>query len=79
VRKAGSKDRLEFPIGKVLYETSNEILSVRFSPGGDRLALSANSEGILTVDLSGKVTNLTKSESANVAWRPDGAEVWFGG
>ena len=78
VRKVGGKDRLEFPIGKVLYETSNEIGSVRFSPKGDRLALSANSEGILTVDLSGKVSNLTKGDSANVAWRPDGAEVWFG-
>ena len=40
VHKVGGKDRLEFPIGKVLYETGEEIASVRFSPRGDRLAIS---------------------------------------
>ena len=40
VHNVGGKDRLEFPIGKVLYETAAEIESVRFSPRGDRLAIS---------------------------------------
>ena len=32
VRKVGGKNRLEFPIGKVLYETAELVASVRFSP-----------------------------------------------
>ena len=40
VHEVGGKDRLEFPIGKVLYETAEEVESVRFSPRGDRLAVS---------------------------------------
>src|SRR6266487_2003520 len=35
VHNVGGKDRLEFPVGKVLYETAAGIESVRFSPRGD--------------------------------------------
>jgi len=80
VHKVGGKDRLEFPIGKVLYETEL-VESVRFSPRGDRLAISQNLGAIVTVDLSGKATTLSKgwSNVGNVAWRPDGSEIWFSG
>ena len=78
VHKVGGKDRLEFPIGKVLYETAH-IESLRFSPRGDRLAISQDPGTIATVDLSGKATTLLKgwSNIGNVAWRPDGGEIWF--
>ncbi len=81
VHKVGGKDRLEFPIGKVLYETAQGIWSVRFSPRGDRLAISQGDMVIVTVDLSGKATTLSKGwgDMGNVAWRPDGSEVWFSG
>ncbi len=80
VHRVGGKDRVEFPIGKVLYETVGVIESVRFSPRGDRLAVSLG-DGIVIVDLSGKATTLSKGwgGTGNVAWRPDGNEIWFSG
>jgi hypothetical protein len=30
--------RLEYPMGRVLYETSGWVSDVRFSPGGDKIA-----------------------------------------
>jgi len=36
---AEGKDRLEFPIGKVLYETAGYLSDLRVSPRGDRIAL----------------------------------------
>jgi Tol biopolymer transport system component len=78
--KVGGKYRVEFPIGKVLYETTDYIQSIRFSPRGDRIAIGPQNEGPLCLDLSGKVTTLSKGWSfADVAWRPDGSEIWFVG
>jgi eukaryotic-like serine/threonine-protein kinase len=81
VHKVGGKNRLEFPIGKVLYETAELVGSVRFSPRGDRIAVSQEPGDIVAVDLSGMATTLSKgwSNTGNVAWRPDGREIWFGG
>ena len=80
VHRVGGKERVEFPIGKVLWETTDVIESVRFSPRGDRLAVSLG-DGIALLDLSGKTTTLLKEwvGTGNVAWRPDGNEVWFSG
>jgi Tol biopolymer transport system component len=80
IHKVGGKDRLEFPIGKVLYESADGLFSVRFSPRGDRLAISGYDNTIRTLDLSGKATTLTKdvwTNTGNLAWRPDGSEIWF--
>jgi Tol biopolymer transport system component len=81
IHEVGARSRLEFPIGKVLYETFlGGIASVRFSPKGDRLAI-LRGEDIVAVDLSGKTTTLSKGwdELSNLAWRPDGGEIWFSG
>jgi Tol biopolymer transport system component len=79
VHNVGGKDRLEFPIGKVLYETVQTIESVRFSPRGDRLAIGEG-RALVIVDLSGKATTLSKGRGVgNVAWRPDASEIWFSG
>jgi serine/threonine protein kinase/Tol biopolymer transport system component len=79
VRHVGDKDRLEFPIGKVLYEPTEDIYSMRFSPRGDRLAVFQYGGDLVTVDLSGKVTTLSKGWGmiGRLAWRPDGGEIWF--
>src|SRR5262249_41615261 len=89
VRKVGGKDRVEFPIGKVLYESAEAIFSLRFSPRGDRLAVSLSepTPSIVVVDLSGKATTVSKGwpgagnwvAVGGVAWRPDGSEIWFAG
>ena len=89
VQRVGGKDRLEFPVGKTLYESAVGINSVRFSPRGDRLAISLAepNSSIVVVDLSGKATTVSKGwpgagdwvSVGNVAWRSDGSEIWFSG
>ena len=85
VREMGDKSRLEFPVGKVLYESAGWIATPRFSPGGDSIAFldhpvredDRGSVGI--VDLNGNKRTLSGFwESARgLAWSPRGDEVWF--
>ncbi len=85
VHHVQGRSRLEFPIGKVLYETSGWISHIRFSPKGDLIAfLDHPSEGddrgsVCVVDLAGKVTTLSggwESEDG-LAWSAQGDEIWF--
>ncbi|HEY6928930.1 MAG TPA: protein kinase [Thermoanaerobaculia bacterium] len=84
-RKVGKSHRLEFPIGKVLYETTGRIDPLRFSPNGDRIAFLVRSsdEGggvsIEVVDLAGNHRVLSKGwkRGNGLAWSADGREVWF--
>ena len=80
--------RLEFPIGKVLYESDYALVSfianVRVSPRGDRIAfieapLAASK--VAVVDLVGRKTILSEPSIAvdGIAWSGDGSEIWFSG
>ncbi len=79
------QSRIEYPIGKVLYETSGWISHLRFSPKGDRLAfidhnlLGDDGGTISVVDLNGKKTDLTErwASALGAAWSPSGDEIWF--
>ncbi|HUJ96376.1 MAG TPA: protein kinase [Terriglobales bacterium] len=86
VRNVGGRDRLEFPIGKVLYETTGGWISYpRVSPKGDYVAFmdhpNQGDDGgsVAVVDLSGKKKKLTRDwyGTQGLAWSPDGQEVWF--
>jgi Tol biopolymer transport system component len=85
VRNVGGRNRLEFPIGKVLYETAGWISHPRISPKGDRVAfldhpLQGDDGGAVSVaDLGGKITKLSGDwfSSQGLAWAPGGDEVWF--
>jgi hypothetical protein len=81
IRHNTPKPRLEFPIGKVLYDTPTSICCPRVSPKGDRVAFKEDApEGVLVrvVDLAGRVTTLATSDiPLGVAWSPRGDEVWF--
>jgi Tol biopolymer transport system component len=85
VRCARGKCRLEFPAGKVLYETTGWIGDPRFSPRGDRIAFldhpTINDDGgsAAIVDLSGGKTTISPvyASTQGLAWSPDGREVWF--
>ncbi|MBI3694642.1 MAG: serine/threonine-protein kinase [Acidobacteria bacterium] len=46
VRAVGSKARVEFPVGKLLYETSDRIGALRISPKGDRIAIAERPPGL---------------------------------
>jgi dipeptidyl aminopeptidase/acylaminoacyl peptidase len=79
------KVRLEYPIGKVLYETAGWITDIRLSPAGDKIAFLdhgywPDDRGtVAVVDLAGNKKTLTEEwESEDgLAWSPDGKEVWF--
>jgi serine/threonine protein kinase/Tol biopolymer transport system component len=85
VHAVGGKGRLEYPIGKVLYETAGWISNLRFSSRGDRLAfvdhplLGDDGGTISVIDLSGKKTDLTErwASALGLAWAPSGDEIWF--
>jgi eukaryotic-like serine/threonine-protein kinase len=77
--------RLEFPPGKVLYETQGHVSYPRFSPKGDLIAffdhpLPGDDRGSLAlIDLAGKRRTLTSVwESVHgLAWSPAGDEIWI--
>jgi serine/threonine protein kinase len=77
--------RLEYPIGKPLYQSAGWIGNIRFSPQGDRIAfmdhpaLWDNRGAVCVVDLAGHVHTLTAEYESEqgVAWHPNGKEIWF--
>jgi hypothetical protein len=85
VREWKEKRRLEYPIGKPLYQTVGTIREPRFSPSGDLIAfldhpIFGDDRGsVATVDRSGKVTRLTDvwKSIQGLAWAPRGNEIWF--
>ena len=85
VRWVQGRRRLEYPAGKVLYETTGWIGNPRFSRRGDRIAFLdhpvANDDGgtVALVDLSGKVQRLSPlfASGSGLAWSPDESEIWF--
>jgi Tol biopolymer transport system component len=84
-RDVGVRNRLEYPIGKVLYETTGWVGHPRVSPGGDLVAfidhpVSGDDGGyVAVVDRSGKKRTLTDlfATAQGLAWSPDGHEIWF--
>jgi Tol biopolymer transport system component len=85
VRDVGGKSRIEFPMGKVLYETAGHVSYARLSPKGDRIAFLDHgfplddAGTVAVIDLAGKKTKLTGQWASEhgLAWAPSGNEVWF--
>ena len=86
VRVLDRAQRVEFPIGKTLYETDGNLTHLRVSPQGDSLvvldhpAVVASSGGSLVhIDRRGTRRTLSKGwgDIWGAAWRPDGREVWI--
>jgi serine/threonine protein kinase/Tol biopolymer transport system component len=85
VHVVNGKRRIEYPIGKTLYETTGWISHMRFSPKGDQLAfvdhplLGDDGGRVSVVDLKGRKSDLTDrwASAYGLAWSPFGDEVWF--
>ncbi|HEY1263841.1 MAG TPA: protein kinase, partial [Terriglobales bacterium] len=85
VRDYGGRNRLEFPIGKPLYETGGWIGHPRISPDGKYIAfvdhpVQGDDRGSLAVvDLAGNKKTLSEEwyTIQGVAWAPSGNEIWF--
>jgi Tol biopolymer transport system component len=87
VRRVGGKVRLEYPLGKVLYETAGWVSHPRVSPDGRLVAFvdhayQRDDDGtIATVDQTGNKKTLTGEfvSAQGLAWWPGGNEIWFTG
>jgi|HubBroStandDraft_4_1064222.scaffolds.fasta_scaffold22321_1 serine/threonine protein kinase/WD40 repeat protein len=87
VNIVNGRDRLEYPIGKVLYETAGWISQPRFSRAGDKIAFFEHTSDpdtrgkVAVVGLGGGVQKrtLTKEweDERGLAWSPTGDEIWF--
>jgi dipeptidyl aminopeptidase/acylaminoacyl peptidase len=88
LRSADGRSRLEFPIGRTLYETAAGYLSdVRVSPRGDLVAFlehpirgsDAGSVAVIAADGASPKRTLSEGWSSlrGLAWSPEGREVWF--
>jgi Tol biopolymer transport system component/predicted Ser/Thr protein kinase len=81
---AGRK-RLEFPPGKVLYESDGWIGHLRVAPKGDLVAFLDHPQhrddggSVAIVDLAGKKTALSSGWDSiqGLAWSAAGDEIWF--
>jgi len=85
VRDFGGRNRLEFPVGKPLYETGGWIGHPRVSPKGDLIAFidhpvqGDDSGSLAVIDMQGNKKTLSGEwfTIQGVAWSPDGKEIWF--
>jgi dipeptidyl aminopeptidase/acylaminoacyl peptidase/tRNA A-37 threonylcarbamoyl transferase component Bud32 len=85
VRRVEGKDRLEYPIGKVLATIGGYFSDVRVSPDGNRIAFmrhpvdSDNRGDVEIIDRSGRLVARSPEFSGEegVAWLPGGKEVLF--
>jgi Tol biopolymer transport system component len=85
VRRVDGKDRLEFPMGKVLYETAGWVSHPRISLDGKTIAFidhafeRDDAGTVATVDLSGSKKTLSEQfvSAQGLAWSVGGNEVWY--
>jgi hypothetical protein len=85
VREFNGLSRLEYPIGKVLYQTGGWLSHPRVNPKGDEVAFIEHpvrrddAGSIAVVDLTGKKKTLSVGwETAwGLGWSPNGNEIWF--
>ncbi|HEY1434796.1 MAG TPA: protein kinase, partial [Thermoanaerobaculia bacterium] len=87
VRTVNGHNRLEYPIGQVLFDAGNGWISYpRISRDGERVAFMDHptfpDDGgyVSVVDRAGKKKILTPlyAAEAGLAWSPAGNEIWFG-
>ena len=85
VRNVDGRRRLEFPPGKVLYETAGSIYGIALSRDGRLIAFAESPPGIgpllsiSVVDASGAHRTISDGWRGidGVAWSPRGDEIWF--
>jgi hypothetical protein len=85
VRLVGGKCRIEWPIGRTVFETDGWVNFLRVSPRGDAIAFLEHparfdDQGqVSLIDREAKHRVLAKgyTSEAGLAWSPSGEEVWF--
>jgi len=84
IRVVGGQHRVEFPIGKPLYQVGGWLSDVDVSPDGKRIAViehpgSGDDGTVVLIDAGGKTRPITSSYNSiqGLAWSPGGQEIWF--
>ncbi len=85
VREVNQQSRLEYPIGKTLFETAGWISHARVSPDGKHVAFMEHpvrgDDGgfVAVVDREGKKRTLTERYASEwgLAWTARGDEIWL--
>jgi hypothetical protein len=91
VRPVERKFRLEYPIGSVVYESTNWIGNLHVSPEGNRLAFEERGQGIagaadtlfglghevFIFDVPSKTKKPTGIAATEFGWAPRSGELWF--
>jgi Tol biopolymer transport system component len=85
VRPDAGQTRVEFPRGRVVFQTAGYVSHLRVSPTGDAVAFlehpMAMDDGgnVVWVDSSGKPhrVSLGWASEEGLAWSADGREIWF--
>ncbi|MGE5233017.1 MAG: protein kinase domain-containing protein, partial [Acidobacteriota bacterium] len=87
VHRVEGTDRLEYPVGKSIFQTAGWLQHPRVSPRGDAVAfiehpsIAGDNGWLIVVDRAGK--QRAKSELCSsiqgLAWASGGSEVWFTG
>jgi eukaryotic-like serine/threonine-protein kinase len=83
-RRVDGRVRLEYPLGRTLYETIH-LSHLRISPDGKRVAFldhpvrADDRAAVVVVDREGRRTTLTGewASAEGLAWSASGEEVWF--
>ncbi|HEV2194412.1 MAG TPA: winged helix-turn-helix domain-containing protein [Candidatus Acidoferrum sp.] len=86
VHHSNNRSRLEYPIGRVLYENTGWISHIRFSPKNDLIAFvdhpiwDDDGGSIVVVDSKSqerKILSTGWGSAQGLAWSASGDEVWF--
>jgi len=85
VHEVEGRKRLEFPLGKMLYQADGWIGNPRVGHDGKVVAFidhpqpSDDGGAVAIVDLTGTKTKLSDGWDSiqGLAWSPDGKEIWF--
>ena len=82
LRFAEGRNRVELPLGKVIYASERGIRLTRVSPRGDRVAMFGRSpagEFVVGGGPGGQVhdSGQRRIRGQGLAWSPSGDEVWF--
>jgi eukaryotic-like serine/threonine-protein kinase len=84
-RLLGNRVRIDYPVGKVLYDAAGWVSDVRVSPDGNLVAFidhpqrGDNNGNVKIVDTSGKLRVQGPFAISGLAWSPRGDEVWSSG
>jgi serine/threonine protein kinase/Tol biopolymer transport system component len=86
VRRVGGKVRLEYPLGRILYESAGWISHPRISPDGSLVAFldhpypRDDAGSVAVVGKNGQkktLTTLSFVSAQGLAWHPVQNEIWF--